>query len=106
MELFQHFGGQQLPQIINSSKPSQEDQFHILAFKEKTPIWKELCDQEEIKIFAQSPSLSDERTFICGKISLEDFASPAVQIKWNNNPVFEPFSGHGNLIGAFYPLVI
>lgn len=108
IELFQHFGGQQMPQIIKSTKSIHEDQSHIFAFKEtQTHIFQELTSNTQIKIFAQIPSFTEEKTFICGKISLEDFSPPAFEIKWNNKLEINPFSNQNtNLIGAFYPLVI
>ena len=121
-DIYQHFGMQSLPVIEENSHKAfemlQTNIFHILAFQaDNSKIFELLKSNKEVKIFAITKTQEQQNyTFLCGKISLETFSSPAVVVTTQETNAIlnkeasiflsEDFEVNENTLGCFYPAVI
>ncbi len=91
-DIFHHFGGQKIPTLETTRTAFellQSNTHHILAFKESNiSALNLLKTYTDIKIFAITHSISSERTFLCGKITLQNFSQPAVFLTTHSTGIF------------------
>ncbi len=114
-DIHQHFGMQKTPTIEHNAQKAftlmHNNTHHILAFKANDEsVWNILKQQTDIKVFAETHTVTKEKTLLCGKINV-DPSAPALAIttqsgKFLSKGIYTTHNFSTTDLGYFYPLVI